>query len=189
MTTTAPDTRPAPVAPDDPAATAVELLKAEVPVDAITKETGLSVGEVIAAAEAAGLTRKPDLAALGKELAEALEWGRHHDNAKVRALADKARTALFDLSRWRRNEAVITQAESEIATLRQQLAAAEDKLRNARGGTAGGKGTASASSLTRTERVECRQWARLNGHTVGDHGVIPHAIVAAWRKSTANSAG
>lgn len=200
MTTT--DTRQATT---DPAAAAVSLITDGTPARTVAAETGLSVGEVIAAAEAAGIsrTRTPDLTALGKELAQALMWGSRHDNKKIVALADRARTALNDLSAARRNESVVAEAEAEISALRKKLtaaeaqagitalretlAAAEDKLRSTRGRTARGaagtgkKTAAPMSTLTKAERDEIRRWARANGHGVGAYGVIPTPVIEAWR--------
>ncbi|MCZ4102645.1 Lsr2 family DNA-binding protein [Streptomyces sp. H39-C1] len=173
MTATA--TRPG---TQDPVALAVAMLKNNMPAATVAADTGLSFGEVVAAAEAAGITRTPDLTALGKEMAEALEWGRRHDSKKVRALADRARAALNDLARLRRNESVATEAETEIARLRKQLAAAEDKLR-----AATGKTPSPTAAYSKAQRDEIRQWARLNGHTVGDHGIIPAAVIQAWQNA------
>jgi hypothetical protein len=179
MTTTT-DTRPD---HQDPAAVAIDMLKNSVPAATAAAKTGLSIGQVIAAAEAAGITRKPDLAALGKQFADVLEWGHRHDNKKVQALADRARTALNDLARWRRNETVATEAETEIAALRKKLAAAEAKLRTARSGPTAGKNALPASVYSKAERDEIRRWARANGHTVGDVGTIPAKVLQAWQNA------
>jgi hypothetical protein len=167
----------------DPTTTALAMLEAETPMHAIATETGLSVGEIIAAAEAAGLTRKPDLEGIGREIAEALEWGRTNSNRKIQAKAEMARKAFLDLARLRRAETEAAKAAGEIAALKAKLAKAEDRLRRARTGLSSGRAPV-APVLTQAERAACRQWARANGHAVGNHGVIPVQVVTAWQAAT-----
>lgn len=166
-----------------PAAQAVAMLQTNTPAHEVAAATGLSVGQVIAAAEEAGLTRKPDLLAVARELVDALEWARTQTDPNVRDLADKAKAAIKDLAKRRKAEPEILRQEKEITRLEEQLAAARDKLRQARGEHSPAvRRTANNADLTREQRAEVRAWARANGHTVGDAGVIPRAIVTAWRK-------
>jgi hypothetical protein len=169
----------------DPAVTAVALLQANTPAHEVAAETGLSLGQVIAAAEEAGLTRKPDQLALARELVDALEWARTHSDPKVRALADKAKAAFNELATRRRNEAVIVRTQREITELEKQLEEAHAKLRKARGDAPSRRrADGPAAGLTREQRTEIRTWARANGHTVAPAGVIPAKVVQAWQNAT-----
>ncbi|WP_433894821.1 Lsr2 family DNA-binding protein [Streptomyces sp. CA-111067] len=169
----------------DPAAMAVALLQANTPAHEIAAETGLSIGQVIAAAEEAGLTRKPDQLAVARELVDALEWARTHSDPKVHTLADKAKAAFNELAARRAAEAVIVRTQKEITDLEQRLAAAQNKLRKARGDAPIRRraSNTTTASLTREQRTEIRTWARANGHTVGDAGVIPATVVQAWQNA------
>ncbi|ONK09285.1 histone-like nucleoid-structuring protein Lsr2 [Streptomyces sp. MP131-18] len=167
-------------------AAVIDMLKAHAPVETVADTTGLSTGEIAAIAHDAGLTREHAREAT-RSLLDALAWGERHDSKKIRSLAARARTALDDLVHQRRTEAEVTATQTEIAKLRKQLAAAETKLRQAKGKPA----TGATRPHGRSEREQIRQWARANGHTVHDRGALPTKVLAAYRRAhgTADTAG
>lgn len=173
----------------DTQTTVIEMLKAGETVPSITSATGLTVGEVGAIAHEAGLTRE-HARELTRAYMEALAWGDRHDSKRIKALAGRARTALDGLVHERQAEAEVAATQEEIAKLRQQLADAEGRLRQAKGkpaaaSTSGGTGRSASQPQSKSEREQIRQWARANGHTVADRGRIPATVVDAYRRAHA----
>ncbi|MFD8596992.1 histone-like nucleoid-structuring protein Lsr2 [Kitasatospora sp. NPDC059646] len=108
-----------------------------------------------------------------------IAWGMQHPSPRMQRLADQARTALADLQQARRREAVVTAAEERVRAAEQALAAARDALRAAKGAPA------PAGRPDRAEAAAIRIWARDHGHTVGAAGMIPRAVVDAYRDAQA----
>lgn len=165
---------------------AIELLKAGHDVAQVQAATGLTPSQIAAAAETAGLTRS-HTHAQAQQLLELLVWGEQHPAKGVQALAARAKSALDTLAHRRETEAARAAAEAEVKQLREQLAAAEARLRET-GGTkarsaASEAVTAARRSADRKERDRIRTWARENGHAVADRGTLPQHIVDAYRQA------
>jgi seryl-tRNA synthetase len=166
--------------------TALTMLKDGNPPGQITAATGLTTGELAALAEAEGLTREHATQTM-KEYLQALTWGERHDTKRIQNLATRARTALDELVQARASEEQAAAAAAEVAKLKQQLADAEARLRQAKG-----KPATPSSSQRRTpatggtmphdkaERARIREWARAQGYKVADRGLIPQQIITAF---------
>jgi hypothetical protein len=131
----------------------------------------------------------------GLPLEELLAWGEQHAARGVQALAARARAALVDLASRHDTDRAVVAAESQVERLRQQLARAEQQLRDVKAGkTATPSATTTAAvAVPDGERLEqpadkedrrrIRDWARTQGlypADKGDRGVISQEILRAW---------
>jgi hypothetical protein len=134
----------------------------------------------------------------GLPLEELLAWGEQHAARGVQALAARARAALVDLASRHSTDRAVVAAESQVERLRQQLARAEQQLRDVKAGkTATLPATAVAAVVAvavrdgqrleqpadKEDRRRIRDWARTQGlypADKGDRGVISQEILRAW---------
>lgn len=120
-------------------------------------------------------------AAPAADLDALLAWADQHPTAGIRNRAARVRDGLDRLATEHAKEQAVAEAEAEIARLKQQLAAAEASLREAK---TSGQTTPTASSPARpTDREELRRiraWAKDNGYEVADRGAIPNKIREAY---------
>ncbi len=168
-------------------AVAVSMYKAGETVAAIITATGLDQDEIADAVRAAGhhFFAEPQdgsPAAPARNTPQGLiAWGMQHPSQRMQRLADQARTALADLQQARRREAVVTAAEERVRDAKQALADAQNALRTA-------KGTVAAPGRPdRAEAAAIRAWAPGHGHHVGTAGMIPRAVVDAYRAAAEGS--
>ncbi|WP_410540516.1 histone-like nucleoid-structuring protein Lsr2 [Streptomyces sp. KL2] len=155
----------------------------------ITEATGLSEDEITALVDAqerqSDTTDTTDIAGL-------LAWADGHALAGIRNRAARIRTDLTELSARRATEAATRQAEERVAQLKAELEAAQAELRQAKTGrpaavtpAAAPPARRSTSGRSREELAAIRTWARANGHTVADHGMIPKAVRTAYEAAHA----
>jgi hypothetical protein len=146
---------------------------------------------------AAPVAAAPVLVA-GLPLEELLAWGEQHAARGVQALAARARAALVDLASRHDTDRAVVAAESQVERLRQQLARAEQQLRDVKAGkTATPPATTAAVAVAvavpdgqrleqpadKEDRRRIRDWARTQGlypADKGDRGVISQEILRAW---------
>ncbi|MFD7445829.1 histone-like nucleoid-structuring protein Lsr2 [Streptomyces sp. NPDC059909] len=158
----------------------IERLKQGCSADAIHAEVpGVSVGEIVAIAETEQLTRSQagslPTADLDPKLVHtlaALAWGEDHPTARIRNLAQRTRAGLTDLLQLQRDSAEIEATEREINEAKEQLAAAQGKLRRLKNGASKAP-SAGTTPGHKQRRNEIREWARVNGYEIGDRGAIP----------------
>ncbi|MFD0404988.1 histone-like nucleoid-structuring protein Lsr2 [Kitasatospora sp. NPDC127116] len=167
---------------DTETAVAVSMYKAGETVAAIIEATGLNQDEIGAAVTKNGNvffaeTPQPEQAA-APAAAALITWGMGHANARIQRLADQARAALADLQQARRREQVVSAAEEGVRQAEQLLANARRALRDAKGRPA--EATHSGRP-DRAELAEIRTWAAAHGHQVAPVGLIPRAVVDAYR--------
>ncbi|MGW4651343.1 Lsr2 family DNA-binding protein [Kitasatospora sp. NPDC004289] len=125
-----------------------------------------------------------------------LTWGSQHAQPRVQRLAEQARQALDKLTAQRDSDRAVTAYESRVATLKAQLARAEQALRDAKSGkpTAPARATGGelAQPADKATRNTIRAWAAGQGHQVADRGVISQDVLRAWyatHPSTLRQAG
>ncbi|MFF2954305.1 histone-like nucleoid-structuring protein Lsr2 [Kitasatospora sp. NPDC057965] len=173
---------------DAQTAVAVSMYKNGEKVPVITEATGLTEHQIAAAVTAAHIPFVADRNAAPAPpidtAATLIAWGTDHSSPRLQRLAGQARAALADLQQAQRREQAVTAAEEEVRAAEQQLAAARQALRDAKG--PGPKPTADeeASPIGRPDRDETariRAWARDNGHQVAPVGLVPRAVVDAYR--------
>ncbi|MCC9307734.1 Lsr2 family protein [Kitasatospora sp. RB6PN24] len=162
---------------DAETAVAVSMYKDGATIAAITEATGLTQDQLAAAVTATGIPFAARTAAADPAGA-LIAWGMQHQSSRMQRLAEQARAALADLQQAQRREAVVSAAENRVQQAKEQLLAAEQALRAAKGSSA-----TSAPSRSRPDRVEgarIRAWAREHGHQVGTAGIIPRHVVDAY---------
>lgn len=162
-------------------AVAVSMYKDGEDLDTITAATGLTQDEIGAAVTATGtpFVVGRGMAPSGAPVQSLIAWGMQHPSSKLQRLADQARTALADLQQAQRREAVVTAAEEQVQKLRQALSDAEANLRKAKGAPV------QSGRPDRAEAAQIRAWAAAAGHTVAPVGLVPRAVVDAYRAAHA----
>ncbi|MFI0915474.1 Lsr2 family DNA-binding protein [Streptomyces abikoensis] len=114
-----------------------------------------------------------------------LAWAEHHTAASIRNRAARIRADITELRSRHASEQVTREAEERVARAKAELEAAMADLRTVK---ASGR-TSTAESVTeptpmlrrsKEQLAAIRTWARANGHTVADQGMIPKKIVAAY---------
>jgi hypothetical protein len=162
----------------------------------ITQATGLSEAEITAFVDAqerqsdadatADTTSQATTPVGTADIAGLLAWADGHELAGIRNRAARIRTDLAELSARRATKAATRQAEERVAKLKAELEAAQAELRQAKTGRPAAVAPAAATPAkrgtpgrSRKELTAIRTWARTNGHTVADHGMIPKAVRAA----------
>ncbi|MFI9304814.1 histone-like nucleoid-structuring protein Lsr2 [Kitasatospora aureofaciens] len=168
-------------------AVAVSMYKAGETVAAIIEATGLTQDEIGAAVTRAGNVFFAETVQQGSSAPAAaalITWGMEHSNARIQRLADQARTALADLQQARRREQVVTAAEERVRQAEQQLAEARQALRNAKGRPA----ETTELRPDKAELAEIRAWAAEHGHQVAPVGLVPRAVVDAYRAAQQETA-
>ncbi|SFD74290.1 Lsr2 family DNA-binding protein [Streptomyces aidingensis] len=131
----------------------------------------------------------PALPVPADSIEQLLAWADTHPTAGIRSRAARIRDGLARLAQERDKEQAVADAEAAVARLRAQLAKAEKELRQAKQSSRPAAGSAPATvpdvgtstELSREERDRIRAWARANGHRVADRGLIPAAVVQAYR--------
>lgn len=159
-------------------AVAVSMYRDGETIASITAATGLTQDQIGAAVAAARIPFVADRGPQGAAAAELIAWGMGHPSARLQRLADQARTVLADLQQAQRRERVVTAAEERVRLAEQQLADARRALRDAKGRPS------EASDGARPDRAELaaiRTWAVEHGHQVAPVGIIPRAVVDAYR--------
>jgi DNA-binding transcriptional MerR regulator len=158
----------------------------------ITEATGLSKDEITALVDAqerqsdADTTSPATVPADTTDVAGLLAWADGHELVGIRNRAARIRTDLAELSARRATEAATRQAEERVAQLKAELEAAQAELRQAKTGRTAAVASAAPPARrgtpgrSREELAAIRTWARANGHTVADHGMIPKAVRAAY---------
>ncbi|MEE1943283.1 histone-like nucleoid-structuring protein Lsr2 [Streptomyces sp. TRM 70361] len=182
-------------------AMAVSMYYADQTMAEITQATGLSEAEITALVDAqerqfdvdatADTTTPATSQADTAGVAGLLAWADGHELAGIRNRAARIRTDLAELSARCAAEAATRQAEERVAKLKAELEAAQAELRQAKTGRPAAVPAAAAPARrgtpgkSRKELAAIRTWARANGHTVADHGMIPKKIVAAYEAAHA----
>ncbi|MFI2612074.1 histone-like nucleoid-structuring protein Lsr2 [Kitasatospora sp. NPDC018619] len=169
---------------DTQTAVAVSMYKAGDTVAAIIEATGLTQEQIGAAVTASHIPFVADRTTAGPPpgpAAALISWGMAHPNARMQRLADQARSALADLQQAQRRATVVAAAEERVRQAEQQLAAARQALRNVKGRPAG----PAAGRPDRAELAEIRAWAAAHGHQVAPVGLVPRAVVTAYREANA----
>lgn len=163
----------------------------------ITQATGLSEDEITALVGAqerqcdadatADTTTPATVPADTADVAGLLAWADGHELAGIRNRAVRIRTDLAELSARRATEAATRQAEERVAKLKAELERAQAELRQAKTGRPAAVAPARRGTpgRSREELTAIRTWARAEGHTVADHGMIPKKIVAAYEAAHA----
>ncbi|MFF4344282.1 histone-like nucleoid-structuring protein Lsr2 [Kitasatospora sp. NPDC001540] len=131
----------------------------------------------------------------GDAVDELLAWADQHPQAKVRRLAEQTRESLDKLLAQHASDQAVAKHEAEVAALKARLQRAEQALRDAKAGkptttarTPGpSNGTDLAQPADKATRTAIRAWATQHGHAVADRGVIPQAVLRAWREAHADS--
>jgi uncharacterized protein YgbK (DUF1537 family) len=108
-----------------------------------------------------------------------IDWGRRHSNSRIQRQAEQARAALANLQQAQRKEAVVSAAEERLRELQQQVAEAEQALREAKG--LGAPTTVTVPRADGNEAALIRTWAREQGYPVNDRGVLPTRVVLEYR--------
>lgn len=150
--------------------------------------TGLTEEELQALAALQTAT-EPD-SQFGTAVDELLSWAAQHPQAKVQRLAEQARQALEKLAAQRTADQAVAAYEAKVATLKAELARAEQALRDAKTGkpttTAAAnpagmaRGSEPAQPADKTLRKAIRAWASQMGTPVADRGVIPQTVLRDW---------
>lgn len=164
---------------DTATAVAVSMYKDGSNVADIIEATGLTQDQIGAAVTRTGTVFHADAVPLRPALvaSELISWGMEHPAARMRKLAETARAALADLQQAKRLAEVVAAAEAKVTAARERLEAAEKVLRAAKSGA----GTTTSAGRDTTENRLIRAWARERGHHVAGGGIIPRAIVDAYR--------
>ncbi|PYC83429.1 hypothetical protein C7C46_08830 [Streptomyces tateyamensis] len=167
------------------AAHAVAMYRNGDTVSTIVKATGLTQDQIAAAVTSAGTVftvngTTPVATGPGAAAAGLIAWGMKHPSARMQRLAEQARTALADLQQAQRQEAAITAAADRVQRLKDQLAAAEQDLRAAKGTATTSRPSSTAPRPDRTQGSRIRAWARENNLPVGTAGVISRDVITAY---------
>lgn len=166
---------------DTQTAVAVSMYKTGETVATIIEATGLTQDQIGAAVTASHIPFVADRATDGPAPVPAsvlISWGMQHSNARIQRLADQARAALADLQQAQRREQVVSAAEERVRLAEQQLADARRALRDAKGRPVE---AADGARPDRAELAAIRTWAADSGHQVAPVGLIPRAVVEAYR--------
>ncbi|MET9183115.1 hypothetical protein ABZX88_33640 [Kitasatospora aureofaciens] len=124
----------------------------------------------------------------GTAVDELLAWGAQHPQARIQRAAEQARQALEKLAAQRKADQAVAAYEAKVATLKAQLASAEQALRDAKAGKpttlVSAAGAPGGSELPqpadKTVRNTIRTWANQHGRQVADRGVIPQTVLRDW---------
>ncbi|WP_224275775.1 histone-like nucleoid-structuring protein Lsr2 [Streptomyces sp. LS1784] len=147
----------------------------------IITATGLTQDQIGAAVTSAHIPFVADHGTVGLPpvpAAALISWGMKHPNARMQRLADQARGALADLQQAQRREHVVAEAAERVRQAEQLLADARQALRAAKGhpDPASGNGRPDKAEL-----AAIREWAAEHGHQVAPVGLVPRAVVDAYR--------
>ncbi|WNI27333.1 histone-like nucleoid-structuring protein Lsr2 [Streptomyces sp. ITFR-16] len=159
--------------------------------DTIREATGLSETKLHDLIADQVLGRPATLAVpVSTEIQELLDWAGSHSLAGIRSRAARITADLTELSERRDSEAAQREAEEKVAKLKAELEAAQEQLRTAKAGArTANTGTATAptpirsglgSGRSKDELAEIRAWARKNGHTVANAGIVRKEILDAF---------
>ena len=113
------------------------------------------------------------------EIDQLLERGDASSILATRRLAGRVRTMISELRERLKTEVEQEQVVTQIAVLRKQLDDAEAKLRRMRGIKPVRSRTATPRTAVDTRKV--RAWAVANGHQVKPQGILPAAVLTAYR--------
>ncbi|WP_329169440.1 Lsr2 family protein (plasmid) [Streptomyces sp. NBC_01267] len=159
--------------------------------DTICEATGLSATELhdLIADQVLGLPATLAVP-VSTEIQELLDWAGSHSLAGIRSRAARITADLTELSERRDSEAAQREAEEKVAKLKAELESAQEQLRTAKAGArTANTGTATAptpirsrlgSGRSKDELAEIRAWARKNGYTVANAGIVRKEILDAF---------
>lgn len=181
--------------------TALDLLRAGTAPKFVAEATGMPMSEVVALAEVHGLTpgavQVPVLAMVPRQrtatpatapapakdntkvssVTALLSWAEAHDDKRVRAEAERARTLLKALHERQLADREITALAEELAGLDQRRLEVQARLDQL-------QPPAKKKRTLDYDPKAVRAWAAANGHEVAPIGLPPRAVVDAWRAAT-----
>lgn len=186
-------------------ATALSMHYADASAAEITEATGLSEEEITAlvtaqeqefdkdADPAPAIVTDPAPAVAivtGDSVEQLLAWAEAHSAAGIRNKAARVHVDLAELTDRRATDDAQREAEERVVRLKAELEKAQEELRAVKGGTRSPTSTATAaapvptpirpglgSGRTREELAAIRTWARANGYTVANAGIIKKKII------------
>ncbi|WP_411152658.1 histone-like nucleoid-structuring protein Lsr2 [Streptomyces sp. A30] len=138
---------------------------------------------------------------VGDSVEQLLAWAEAHPTAGIRNKAVRVRSDLAELTTRRTLDDAQHKAEERVTQLRAELEKAQEELRAVKAGTLPAPAPASApasapetvtaaaptpirsglsSGRTSEELAAVRKWARANGYTVADKGIVAKRILDAF---------
>lgn len=130
----------------------------------------------VPAHERANAIAATDLPPAKPEIDRLIETGEASSVVATRRLAGRLRTSIAELREALKAEAEQEKVLAEIAALRKQLDDAEAKLRRLRGVKA-----VPAGARAKVDTRKVRAWAVESGHQVKPSGLLPKAVLDAYR--------
>ncbi|WP_404871042.1 hypothetical protein ACI1MP_38140 (plasmid) [Kitasatospora griseola] len=118
-------------------------------------------------------------------LNELITWGQAHADKEVREHASAVRAGIAALRKRRATDDELHAAQSQIRHLEEQLQALRGRVAELQPAPAK---TAPKKRERDYDPKTVRAWAAATGVTVAPAGVIPKAVVDAWREATAEAA-
>ncbi|MFD7667761.1 histone-like nucleoid-structuring protein Lsr2 [Streptomyces sp. NPDC059788] len=175
-------------------AMALSMYYADASTADITAATGLSEDEITTLVNAdeqarTSTTSPSEKAGADDPVEQLLAWAEDHPAAGIRNKAARIRSDLSELTARRVADAAHQAAEERVARLKAELEQAQEQLRAVKAGPRPAGTPAAAPTPIRTARgsgrtpqelTAIRTWARANGHAVGDRGVVPKKVLAAY---------
>ncbi|MCX4784484.1 Lsr2 family DNA-binding protein [Streptomyces sp. NBC_01264] len=127
--------------------------------------------------------------AVSNEVQKLLTWAATHPAAGVRSRAARITADLSELSERRESEAAQREAEEKVSRAKAELERAQEELRTVKASTRTATAATAAptpirkglgSGRSKEELAAIRSWARQNGHTVADAGLVRKALLEAY---------